>query len=67
MITSENIYLLFIHPKTGSKGSSNTTPEARTRFYKEIIEKINVDDDFYIVSYSGKKVIFTEKVVDIVN
>lgn len=40
VIIKECIYLAYIHPKTGSEGSSNTTDEARSEFYKQVAEGI---------------------------
>lgn len=40
VIIKECVYLAFIHPKTGSGGSSNTTDEARGAFYKQVADAI---------------------------
>jgi len=38
------VYLAYIHPKTGSAGSSNTTNEARGELYKMVTDAIKSDN-----------------------
>ena len=52
------VYLAFIHPKTGSLGSSNTTSDGRAYFIKKITECIK-NGDLYKVGVTEPKLKFT--------
>lgn len=43
-IKNESIYLMFVHPKTGSKGSENITDESKAYLYKKVLECIKSED-----------------------
>lgn len=62
IIKDESIYLMFVHPKTGSLGAENITDESKSYLYKKVLECIN-SKNFYEVSKSidGKKLQFTPK------
>lgn len=57
VIIKECVYLAFIHPKTGSGGSSNTTDEARSEFYKQITDAIK-NGKLYQVKLGSKHIEF---------
>lgn len=40
IIKNESLYLLFLHPKAGSKGSENITDESKAYLYKKVLECI---------------------------
>jgi hypothetical protein len=40
LLKKEEIYLGFVHPKTGSSGSANTTSQYRSELVKEILDAI---------------------------
>jgi hypothetical protein len=40
ILKDENLYLMFVHPKTGSMGASNINDESKTYLYKKILECI---------------------------
>ena len=44
IIKDENLYLMFIHPKTGKLGSENITDESKSELYKKVVECIKNDD-----------------------
>lgn len=44
IIKNEALYLMFVHPKTGSKGSENITDESKAYLYKKVLECINSED-----------------------
>ncbi len=44
IIKNESIYLMFVHPKTGSKGSENITDESKAYLYKKVLECIKSED-----------------------
>ncbi len=48
IINKENIYLMFLHPKTGSMGSSNIKDQDKARLYKEVLKCIK-SNDLYLV------------------
>lgn len=52
LIKDDKVYLSFIHPKTGSKGSSNITNEARKRFYKDVFNSIQ-DKSYYRIKLTN--------------
>ncbi|ACT95480.1 hypothetical protein Dfer_4278 [Dyadobacter fermentans DSM 18053] len=58
IIAAKCIYLAYIHPKTGSDGSPNTTNEARTEFYKTIAKAIK-DRTLYQVTVMGELLDFS--------
>ena len=40
IIKNESLYLMFVHPKTGSKGSENITDESKAYLYKKVLDCI---------------------------
>jgi hypothetical protein len=40
IIKDENLYLMFVHPKTGSLGYENITDDSKAYLYKKILECI---------------------------
>ncbi|WP_026775656.1 hypothetical protein [Polaribacter sp. Hel_I_88] len=62
ILKNEDLYLMFVHPKTGSMGSSNITDESKTYLYKKVLDCIK-SDDLYVLSLddSKKKIIFNKK------
>ncbi|HET7360363.1 MAG TPA: hypothetical protein VFI78_00350 [Salinimicrobium sp.] len=44
IIKKENLYLMFVHPKTGSMGASNINNESKAYLYKKILESIKSED-----------------------
>lgn len=44
IIKNESLYLMFVHPKTGSKGSENITDESKAYLYKKVLECIKSED-----------------------
>lgn len=59
IIKKESVYLLFVHPKTGSMGSDNITDESKAYLYKKVLDCI-VSKDLYklTVDNTGKRIIF---------
>lgn len=54
VIKDECLYLMFVHPKTGSSGSSNITDESKTYLYKKVQKSIQ-NSDLYELSLNDKK------------
>jgi hypothetical protein len=44
ILKNESLYLMFVHPKTGSKGSENITDESKAYLYKKVLECIKSED-----------------------
>lgn len=44
IIKNESLYLMFVHPKTGSKGSENITDKSKAYLYKKVLECIKSKD-----------------------
>ena len=63
VIIKECIYLAYIHPKTGSEGSSNTTDEARSVFYKQVVDAIK-NGKLFRVNLRTKHIEFTPATPD---
>jgi hypothetical protein len=62
ILKNEDLYLMFVHPKTGSMGSSNITDESKTYLYKKVLDCIKSDDLFVLsLDDSKKKIIFKRK------
>lgn len=56
-----SVYLGFIHPKTGSKGSSNTVNDARSELMSKLLSAIK-SGNLSKVDVSGLKLSFVKKV-----
>ncbi|MEO8146277.1 MAG: hypothetical protein ABI723_01505 [Bacteroidia bacterium] len=61
IIKDQNIYLLFIHPKTGPFGSSNITDETKAEIYKEALIAINTNDLYRVTFSNDRKALVFEK------
>lgn len=59
LIKNDGLYLMFVHPKTGSEGASNTSNEYKAHLYKEVLRCIKENDLYELsLSESGKKIVF---------
>ena len=54
IVKDENVYLIYVHPKTGPLGSPNITNEAKAEFYKDALMAIKTND-LYTVNPSADK------------
>jgi hypothetical protein len=59
VIRNEKIYLMFLHPKTGSLGYENITDDSKSLLYKKVLEKIKAND-LYEVTVESKKLVFNK-------
>jgi hypothetical protein len=59
IIKNDCLYLMFVHPKTGSLGSSNITDELKANIYKDVLESIK-NNDLYLLSKVENKLTFTK-------
>jgi len=59
LIKDNNIYLMFVHPKTGPEGSENITDEAKAEFYKIVLSSIQ-SQELYEVDTNNQTLTFTK-------
>jgi hypothetical protein len=59
IIKDEKLYLLFVHPKSGSLGFENIADELKTLLYKKVLECIK-SDNLFSVTVNKEKLIFTK-------
>ncbi|MCS3797849.1 hypothetical protein [Niastella sp. OAS944] len=62
IVKNENLYLMFVHPKSGSLGYDNITDESKAALYKKVLACIKTND-LYVVTAVGEKLVFTKKEV----
>ncbi|MEA5459934.1 hypothetical protein VB796_12840 [Arcicella sp. LKC2W] len=48
VIKDENLYLMFVHPKTGTLGSDNITDESKAYLYRKVYECIE-NESLYLL------------------
>ena len=60
IIKDENLYLMFLHPKTGSLGYDNITDKSKSLLYKKVLKCIK-SNDLYCVSVSADNQLLFEK------
>lgn len=65
IIKNEALYLMFVHPKTGSKGSENITDESKAYLYKKVLECIKSEDLYKLTLNESKTKINFQKVISI--
>ena len=59
IIKDNNLYLMFVHPKTGALGSENITDESKAYLYKKILECIKSNDLYQLsLNEETKKIDF---------
>lgn len=65
LIKNESLYLMFVHPKTGSMGASNLKNESKTHLYKKVLECIK-QQNLYILSLNnnGNEIRFEKTTTD---
>ena len=55
---NNNVYLMFVHAKTGSMGASNVTDATKALLYKKVLTAIK-NNDLYKLEVDKKKITFT--------
>jgi hypothetical protein len=60
VIKDEKLYLMFLHPKTGSMGYDNISDELKYLLYKKVLENI-LNNELYILSVDENRIIFTKQ------
>lgn len=61
LIKDERVILMFIHPKTGSMGSSNVTDQSKAYLYKKALADIQSNDLYELKLDDNKKGIVFKK------
>ena len=54
IIKNEKVYLMFLHPKTGSLGYENITDESKALLYKKVLECIKTNNLYEVISENNK-------------
>ena len=62
IIKDEKLYLMFVHPKTGTLGSENITDESKAYLYKKVLESIKSNDLYQLTLNEENKKIDFKKV-----
>ena len=57
IIKKKKIYLMFLHPKTGSLGYDNINDESKALLYKKVLECIK-ENNLYKVIVENKRLVF---------
>jgi hypothetical protein len=65
VIKNDSLYLMFVHPKTGSQGSDNLTDESKAYLYKKVLECIQSEDLYKLSLEESQKEIKFDKLVSI--
>ena len=54
VIKNERVYLLFLHPKTGSLGYENITDDSKALLYKKVLEGIQTNNLYELTIINNK-------------
>lgn len=54
LIKDENLYLMYLHPKSGSLGYENITDESKSFLYKTVLDCIKTDNLFLVTVKNSK-------------
>jgi len=60
VIKDEKIYLMFVHPKTGSLGYENITDKSKALLYKRVLESIKTNN-FYEIAVDKNILVFQKQ------
>jgi hypothetical protein len=55
------IYLMFVHPKTGSLGAENISDESKAYLYKKVLACIQSNNLYKVELNSEKRLVFNKK------
>jgi hypothetical protein len=55
VVKENNLYLMFLHPKTGPDGSPNITDDAKTQLLKDLISDIRSGRLLSVTKHESKK------------
>lgn len=54
VIKNERVYLMFLHPKTGSLGYENITDDSKALLYKKVLEGIQTNNLYELTIINNK-------------
>ena len=57
LIKKERLFLMYMHPKTGSMGAENITDESKAKLYKLVLEGIK-ENNLYEISEDKSRLVF---------
>ncbi len=61
IIKNESLYLMFVHPKTGSLGADNIRDDSKAYLYKKVLQCINTNDLYVLkLNVERKNIIFAK-------
>ncbi len=60
IIKEEKLYLMFLHPKTGSLGYENITDESKAFLYKKVLECIK-NNNLFMILVENNKLVFDKQ------
>lgn len=60
IIKEEKLYLMFLHPKTGSLGYENITDQSKALLYKKVLEGIK-NKSLFTVTEENNKLVFNRQ------
>lgn len=60
IVKDENVYLMYLHPKTGTLGYENITDESKALPYKKVLECIKTNN-LFIVTVENNKLTFKKQ------
>lgn len=60
IVKDENVYLMYLHPKTGTLGYENITDESKALLYKKVLECIKTNN-LFIVTVENNKLTFKKQ------
>jgi hypothetical protein len=63
VIINDSLYLMFVHPKSGSLGSDNITDESKAYLYKKVLQCIHSKELYKLSLNDSKRKINFEKLV----
>jgi hypothetical protein len=59
LIIKDSLYLIYVHPKTGSYGSPNLKDNVTMKLYKKLLTSIT-ENDLFELSLVDDKIVFTK-------
>jgi hypothetical protein len=62
IVKDNNLYLLFVHPKTGSLGFDNVTDESKAYLYKTVLDAIK-NKKYYRLEVVDEKISFIKHTI----
>lgn len=58
IVKDDNLYLMFVHPRTGSMGYDNISDELKAVLYKQVLDWMKINK-LYLLTIGDKRILFT--------